>query len=880
MHEYKNKSILLVEDETIIALTQSAVLKKSGFNVKSVLSGEKAVALLESGETFDLILMDIDLGKGMSGTEAAEKILSMCDIPILFLSSHTEPEIVEKTEGITSYGYVVKNSGDTVLLASIRMAFRLFEEKVKVQRHKEQFQKLNEELEATNEELTAAMEELEAANEELLQSQGEILLSEEKFRRLFMSSNDGICLHEIIYNEKGDAADYRIIDVNPVYEDITGLKRIDVAGKSASGVYGTGAPPYLDVYSEVAETEVPKTFDVYFEPMDRHFHISVFSPGKGMFATAFQDITGKRRAEIQLRESEERYRALAEGSPNAIVVHQNGIIQYINETGLLLFGADSKEEITGTEFILRVHEDFREIVAERINKVSENLEKVPVFEEVMYRLNGEEFYAEVLSVPFWHNEELAVQTIIQDISERKKIELSLYEQRKILDTVINAIPAPVFFKDRDGRYTGCNRAFLDYLGYEREDVIGKTVYEIAPAELSEKYHSADLHLMDSGGDQVYEGGVKCADGAIRDVIFHKAVLYTPEHKVNGIVGVMIDITERNKIESMMIESESRYRSLFENNKSVMLIIDPSEGGIVDANDAAVKYYGWSRDELRSMNINQINTLDSEEINKEMERVKGADKNIFKFRHRHSDGSISDVESYSGLIVLNEREYLYSIIHDISDRIKAETELRKAVDEKGALLQELQHRVKNNLAMISGLIGLETIRSGDNKVIAVLKNLRSRIGALERLYSSLYHTGNVKEIRLDTYVSEIADSIIKTYISELQNIKIVTDFEPFVVSIKHAASIGLIANELLVNALKYAFPDGREGVITVTLKVSGPGYELAVTDNGIGLPQGFDVKDSTGSGIMIIDMLAEHMEGAFNFEAGEFTSFKVTVPFIE
>jgi DNA-binding NarL/FixJ family response regulator len=109
----------------------------------------------------------------MSGTEAAEKILSMCDIPILFLSSHTEPEIVEKTEGITSYGYVVKNSGDTVLLASIRMAFRLFEEKVKVQRHKEQFQKLNEELEATNEELTAAKEELEAANENFCSPRGD-----------------------------------------------------------------------------------------------------------------------------------------------------------------------------------------------------------------------------------------------------------------------------------------------------------------------------------------------------------------------------------------------------------------------------------------------------------------------------------------------------------------------------------------------------------------------------------------------------------------------------------------------------------------------------------------------------------------------------------
>jgi PAS domain S-box-containing protein len=309
----------------------------------------------------------------------------------------------------------------------------------------------------------------------------------------------------------------------------------------------------------------------------------------------------------------------------------------------------------------------------------------------------------------------------------------------------------------------------------------------------------------------------------------------------------------------------------------MFIIDPSEGSIVDANEAAVNYYGWSRDELNSMNINQINTLGPDEIKREMEKARISDKNIFSFRHRHSDGSISDVESYSGLIMIREKEYLYSIIHDISDRIKAETELRKAVEEKGALLQELQHRVKNNLAMISGLIGLESIRSGDNKVIAVLKNLRNRISALEKLYSSLYHTGNVREIRLDNYISEIADSIIKTYVSELQNLKIVTDLEPIVVSIKHAASIGLITNELLVNALKYAFPDGREGVITVTLKVSGPGYELTVTDNGIGLPPGFDLKSSTGSGIMIVDMLVEHMEGAFDFEAGEFTGFKVTVP---
>ena len=119
------KKILLVEDEAIIAMSEKSILEKYDLSVITVTSGEKAVSAVEQSGDIDLILMDIDLGRGIDGTEAAQQILQKKEIPIIFLSSHTEREIVEKTEGITSYGYIVKDSGETVLIASIKMAFRL-----------------------------------------------------------------------------------------------------------------------------------------------------------------------------------------------------------------------------------------------------------------------------------------------------------------------------------------------------------------------------------------------------------------------------------------------------------------------------------------------------------------------------------------------------------------------------------------------------------------------------------------------------------------------------------------------------------------------------------------------------------------------------------
>lgn len=136
----------------------------------------------------------------------------------------------------------------------------------------------------------------------------------------------------------------------------------------------------------------------------------------------------------------------------------------------------------------------------------------------------------------------------------------------------------------------------------------------------------------------------------------------------------------------LAESRNLYTSVFENSYSVMLLIEPETGNLVDANPAAEHFYGWSREQLRQLNIAEINTLSPESIRKEMEAARKAKRNHFHFRHRRADGSVCDVEVLSGPILVEGRELLYSIVHDATARVEAEKALRKSVENFRTLVE--------------------------------------------------------------------------------------------------------------------------------------------------------------------------------------------------
>jgi PAS domain S-box-containing protein len=193
--------------------------------------------------------------------------------------------------------------------------------------------------------------------------------SEEKYRSLYVSMKEGVAIHEVIYNESGEAKDYVILDVNPSYETILGLKKEQAVGCEASKLYGIGQPPYIEIYAKVAASGQPTSFETYFPPMDKHFSISVFSPRRGQFATVFTDITERKRAEESLQKIHEELELRVE-ERTAQLVQSKEQLEEVNTALRVLL---KRREVDKSELEEKVLSNVKDLVLpylERLKKAS------------------------------------------------------------------------------------------------------------------------------------------------------------------------------------------------------------------------------------------------------------------------------------------------------------------------------------------------------------------------------------------------------------------------------------------------------------------------------------------------------------------------------
>ncbi len=179
------------------------------------------------------------------------------------------------------------------------------------------------------------------------------------------------------------------------------------------------------------------------------------------------------------------------------------------------------------------------------------------------------------------------------IAERTQ---QLSEQLILLEQLFEAIPGPVFYKNGEGRYLGCNTAFSNFIGFPPEKIVGRTVFEIAPLELAKKYEAADAEVMRNGGAQIYEGRVRGAAGDIREVMFHKAALYRTDGAVNGMVGLMLDITDRRRMEDELRQAATVFESCADG-----VMITRADNQIVAVNRAFTEITGFSEQEAIGRN---------------------------------------------------------------------------------------------------------------------------------------------------------------------------------------------------------------------------------------------------------------------------------------
>ena len=284
----EGKSILLVEDEAIVALAEKKVLEAEGYRVQIVSSGETAVEYIqEETVPVDLVLMDIDLGPGMDGTEAAQRILGIRTVPILFLTSHTEREFVAKAEGISSYGYVVKHTGDLVLIASVKMAFRLAEANHRIAKELEERIRAQEAQRMSEARLKRAELAAKVGNWELNLDTGTITGSEGAAK---------------IYGLAGTAFSYEEIKKIPLPQYRPTLD------KALKELIEEGTPYEVEFKIRTADTgETKDIYSVAFYEADRR---TVFG--------IIQDVTAMKRTEQALRDAETLWRFALEGAGHGV----------------------------------------------------------------------------------------------------------------------------------------------------------------------------------------------------------------------------------------------------------------------------------------------------------------------------------------------------------------------------------------------------------------------------------------------------------------------------------------------------------------------------------------------------------------------------------
>ncbi len=417
----------------------------------------------------------------------------------------------------------------------------------------------------------------------------ELVESEKRYKTLFNSMLEGVCLHNVIYDESGKAIDYEIIDVNPKFEQILDLKRADVVNMKATEIYKTDIPPYLDIYAKVAQTGNPAEFEAFYEPMKKNFLISVFSPGENQFATVFEDITESKRTKSALHERIKELQAFYRISK--IMEHSNiNLDEIYQEIANILPFSWQYPEITCSRIII----DDKEYKSDNF-KITEWMQSADVkaFEKVIGEIQI--VYLKELPErdegPFSKEERMLVDTIAEQlghITERKRVELKIVNNEKYLHNIIQTVIDGFWIIDINGILIDANNAYLKMTGYTREELLKFNINELDALESPSDTRKRINRIVENGSE-IFETQLLRKDKQIIDIEVSSTFA---DFEGGQFLCFGRDITERKQLEMELKESK-----LFLDNMSDIAYIADVNGNVVWVNAASERVTGLSKKDV-------------------------------------------------------------------------------------------------------------------------------------------------------------------------------------------------------------------------------------------------------------------------------------------
>ncbi len=594
--------------------------------------------------------------------------------------------------------------------------------------------------------------------------------------------------------------------------------------------------------------------------------------------TMIDDMTDKNRAENQLRESEKRFRVLAEASVVGIYMLQEMKFTYVNPRLCQMLGYREEELLQEKDPLDLVHPDDVDILVDlRERWQYTDMNSFELDFRAITR-NKKVINVQVFGSRIEINEKSAVIGVVIDDTAHKNAITNFQLSLKSYKTLFDSIGDAIYIQDKNGSFLEVNDGVVELYGYDNSFFIGKYPEVLAaPGKVNLGEMEEYFELALQGEPQRFEWWGRRKNGEV----FPKEVQLNPGSYFGDkvVIGIVRDISEQYSRQEKIKESEELFRQLFKNAPIGIAMLDEHKE-VTMINKGFEEIFGYTEEEIVGLDLDKI--IVPEGLEEEATALTKSTK-TFKFNSRRTrkDGSFVDVLIYGVPVVVDGRTIaVYGIYVDITDRIEAENQVKQSLKEKEVLLSEIHHRVKNNLAVITGLLELQGYNTDSEVAKKVLKDSQLRINSMALIHEKLYQSENLSEIQFDVYIEELLQVISKSHLSNEKPIEIEIEAEPVPLTITQAIPCGLLLNEIVTNSLKHAFPDESEGIIRITFNKTGDKLKLSIGDNGIGLPENYREIKSKSLGMTLINTLAKQLEAEMFIDTREGTRYDLIFDYEE
>ncbi len=459
-----------------------------------------------------------------------------------------------------------------------------------------------------------------------------------------------------------------------------------------------------------------------------------------------------------------------------------------------------------------------------------------------------------------------------DITSWKKAEIALRESEKKYSTVVENSNDAILIH-RNGKILYANAATFKYTGYTYHELVGKNMFEFLHPE---DINTISVRMNDriAGVDlkSSIEVSIKLKNGEFLPVDLNATKIeYLGEP---SIVVFLRDIQDRKVAD----EKLRQYKRAIEGVKDLIAAVD-KDYKVIFANKMYLERHQLQNEQIIGYHFAEIvgDKVFTNVLKQKIDQCLRGEIVFFEvpFTYPEIGERQLEVWYYPLKNEKNDIEGVIGIVKDITDRKKAEDQIKKNLQEKEVMLKEIHHRVKNNLQIMNSLIYLQSRHNSKMTFNEYAKELSGRIQSMAYIHEQLYKTENMASIYMPTYIESLVGSIMNNY--SCNNIMITKDIDDIYLDIDRSVPAGLIFNELMTNIIKHAFPEEKGGLVNISLKIKDDFYVLIFKDNGVGLPDSIDINEPSTLGLKLVSILVKQLDGIFEIENRNGLTVTVKVP---